>query len=77
MPYRIACTLADGRADVGFGIKAEAARDDFAMRTSVAGSAEDRQPLARLQGNTLRQRLMAMPGYALLPQLRRAYGANF
>jgi len=75
----IAATVAAGQADVGFGIEAAAARYDlgfvpliwerygFAMRSSVAGSPEGKAFLARLQGNTFRQRLVAMPGYEPLP----------
>jgi molybdate transport repressor ModE-like protein len=71
----IAATVAAGQADVGFGIEAAAARYDlafvpliwerygFAMRSAVAGSPEGKAFLARLQGNTFRQRLLAMPGY--------------
>ncbi|MDP1734917.1 MAG: substrate-binding domain-containing protein [Sulfuritalea sp.] len=71
----IAATVAAGQADVGFGIEAAAARYDlgfvpliwerygFAMRSSIAGSPEGKALLARLQGNTFRQRLLAMPGY--------------
>lgn len=75
----IAATVAAGQADVGFGIEAAAARYDlgfvpvvwerygFAMRRSVADSLEGKQFLARLQGDTFRQRLIAMPGYEPLP----------
>ena len=75
----IAATVAAGQADVGFGIEAAAARYDlgfvpliwerygFAMRSSVAGSPEGKAFLTRLQGNTFRQRLVAMPGYEPLP----------
>lgn len=75
----IAATVAAGQADVGFGIEAAAARYDlgfvplirerygFAMRSSVAGSPEGKAFLARLQGNTFCQRLIAMPGYEPLP----------
>ncbi len=75
----IAATVAAGQADVGFGIEAAAARYDlgfvpliwerygFAMRSSVAGSPEGKAFLARLHGNTFRQRLIAMPGYEPLP----------
>jgi molybdate transport repressor ModE-like protein len=75
----IAATVAGGQADVGFGIEAAAARYDlgfvplilerygFAMRSAVADSPEGKAFLARLQGNTFRQRLLAMPGYEPLP----------
>jgi molybdate transport repressor ModE-like protein len=75
----IAATVAAGQADVGFGIEAAAARYDlgfvpliwesygFAMRSAVAASPEGKAFLARLQGNTFRQRLIAMPGYEPLP----------
>jgi molybdate transport repressor ModE-like protein len=75
----IAATVAGGQADVGFGIEAAAARYDlgfvplvwerygFVMPSPVAGSPEGRALLARLHGNTFRQRLLAMPGYEPLP----------
>lgn len=75
----IAATVATGQADVGFGIEAAAMRYDlgfvpllwerygFAMRPAIASSLECKQFLARLHGNTFRQRLMAMPGYDPLP----------
>jgi len=81
----IAATVAAGQADVGFGIEAAAARYDlgfvpliwerygFVMRPATAASPEGKQLLARLQGNTFRQRLLAMPGYEPLPA--RAPGA--
>ena len=81
----IAATVAGGQADVGFGIEAAAARYDlgfvplvwerygFVMRSATADSPEGRVFLARLQGNTFRQRLIAMPGYEPLPG--RAPGA--
>ncbi|MCX7164818.1 MAG: LysR family transcriptional regulator [Rhodocyclales bacterium] len=81
----IAATVAGGQADVGFGIEAAAARYDlgfvpvvwerygFAMRSAVADSVEGKAFLARLQGNTFRQRLIAMPGYE--PLSVRAPGA--
>lgn len=80
-----AATVAAGQADVGFGIEAAAARYDlgfvpliwerygFAMPAAVAGSPEGKALLARLHGNTFRQRLIAMPGYEPLPV--RAPGA--
>ncbi|MCK9380369.1 MAG: LysR family transcriptional regulator [Sulfuritalea sp.] len=75
----IAATVAGGQADVGFGIEAAAARYDlgfvpllwerygFVMRSTTAGSPEGKAFLARLQGNTFRQRLIALPGYEPLP----------
>jgi molybdate-binding protein len=81
----IAATVAAGQADVGFGIEAAAARYDlgfvpliwehygFVMRPATAGSPEGKDFLARLHGNTFRQRLIAMPGYEPLPV--RAPGA--
>ncbi len=81
----IAATVAGGQADVGFGIEAAAMRYDlgfvpliwerygFAMRSTVADSLEGKQFLARLHGNTFRQRLLALPGYEPLPV--RAPGA--
>ncbi len=71
----IAATVAAGQADVGFGIEAAAVRYDlgliplvwerygFAMRKTTAASVEGKAFLARLHGNTFRQRLIAMPGY--------------
>lgn len=75
----IAATVAAGQADVGFGIEAAAARYDlgfvpvvwerygFALRPTLADSPEGKAFLARLHGNTFRQRLIAMPGYEPLP----------
>ncbi len=75
----IAATIAAGQADVGFGIEAAAARYDlgyvpliserygFAMPMAIAASPEGTAFLARLHGNTFRQRLLAMPGYEPLP----------
>ena len=75
----IAATVAAGQADVGFGIEAAAARYDlgfvpliwerygFVMRRTTASSVEGKAFLARLSGNTFRQRLIAMPGYEPLP----------
>ncbi len=75
----IAATVAGGQADVGFGIEAAAMRYDlgfvpvvwerygFAMPAATAASPEGRAFLTRLQGNTFRQRLLAMPGYEPLP----------
>ncbi|MDP2133393.1 MAG: substrate-binding domain-containing protein [Sulfuritalea sp.] len=75
----IAATVAAGQADVGFGIEAAARRYDLGfvpvlwerygvvMRSAVAASPEARAFLARLHGNTFRQRLIAMPGYEPLP----------
>ncbi len=81
----IAATVAAGQADVGFGIEAAAMRYDlgfvplvwerygFVMRKTTAASVEGKAFLARLSGNTFRQRLIAMPGYEPLPV--RAPGA--
>lgn len=75
----VAATVAAGQADVGFGIQAAAARYDldfvplvqerygFAMRSVIAASAEGKDFLARLSGNTFRQRLISLPGYEPLP----------
>ena len=75
----IAATVAGGQADVGFGIEAAARRYDLgfvplireryglAMPLTVAASPEGKALLARLSGNTFRQRLDAMPGYEPLP----------
>jgi molybdate-binding protein len=84
-PRGVAATIAAGQADVGFGIEAAAARYDlgfvplvserygFAMPNTIAASPEGKAFLARLQGNTFRQRLLAMPGYQ--PLAVRAPGA--
>lgn len=75
----VAATVAAGFADAGFAIEAAAARYDldfvpvvserygFAMRQSVADNEAGRKLLARLGGNTFRQRLRAMPGYEAWP----------
>lgn len=75
----IAATVAAGQADVGFGIEAAAVRYDlgfvplvwerygFVMRKTTSASVEGKAFLARLSGNTFRQRLIAMPGYEPLP----------
>jgi molybdate transport repressor ModE-like protein len=75
----IAATVAAGQADVGFGIEAAAVRYDlgfvpllwerygFALRATVAASPEGKAFVARLHGNTFRQRLIALPGYEPLP----------
>jgi molybdate transport repressor ModE-like protein len=85
----IAATVAGGQADVGFGIEAAAARYDlgfvpliwerygFAMPAAVAGSPEGKALLARLHGNTFRQRLIAMPGYEPLPAWEPGEWAGF
>ncbi len=75
----VAATVASGQADAGFAIEAAAARYDLdfvplvmeryglAMSKSVAGSEAGRKLLARIGGNTFRQRLHALPGYEPLP----------
>ena len=75
----IAATVAAGQADVGIGIEAAAVRYDlgfvplawdrygFVMRSTIAGGSQGKAFLARLHGNTFRQRLIAMPGYEPLP----------
>jgi molybdate-binding protein len=75
----VAAEVATGQADAGFGIEAAAVRYDlgfvpllterygFAMTRAIAASPEGRDFLARLHGNTFRQRLLAMPGYEPLP----------
>jgi molybdate transport repressor ModE-like protein len=85
----VAATIAAGQADVGFGIEAAAARYDlgfvplvserygFAMPNAIAASPEGRAFLARLQGNTFRQRLLAMPGYEPLPVREPGEWAGF
>ena len=85
----VAATVASGQADVGFGIQAAAARYDldfvpliherygFAMRQAVATSEQGSLFLARLWGNTFRQRLIALPGYEPLPQSLPGPWGNF
>ena len=85
----IAATIAAGQADVGFGIEAAAARYDlgyvpliserygFAMPTAIANSPEGKAFLARVHGNTFRQRLLAMPGYEPLPAREPGAWAGF
>jgi len=85
----IAATVATGQADVGFGIEAAAARYDlgfvpliterygFAMSRGIADSPEGSTFLARLHGNTFRQRLLAMPGYEPLPPATPGAWAGF
>jgi hypothetical protein len=52
-------------------------RYGFAMRSAVADSVEGKQFLTRLQGNTFRQRLAAMPGYEPLPVRAPAAWSEF
>ena len=71
----VAATIAGGLADAGLAIEAAAARYELgfvpliteryslALRRSVAESDAGRNLLARLNGNTFRQRLNALPGY--------------
>lgn len=85
----VAATVATGQADVGFGIQAAAARYDldfvplvqerygFAMRSSMAISAEGKHFLARLSGNTFRQRLISLPGYEPLTLSQPAKWSGF
>jgi molybdate-binding protein len=74
----VAATIAAGQADVGFGIEAAAMRYDldfvplvterygFALRSTAQTSEPWRALWQRLNGNTFRQRLLALPGYAPL-----------
>ena len=78
----VAAEVATGQSDAGFGIEAAAVRYDlgfvpllterygFAMTRAIAASPECRAFLARLHGNTFRQRLLAMPGYEPLPAVQ-------
>ena len=71
----VAAEVATGQADAGFGIEAAAARYDlgfvplvverygFAMTTAIATSPEGKSFVRRVQGDTFRNRLLAMPGY--------------
>jgi molybdate transport repressor ModE-like protein len=75
----VAATVASGQADAGFAIEAAAARYDLdfiplvteryglALGAVLAGSETGKKLLARLRGNTFRQRLLSMPGYTPLP----------
>ena len=85
----VAATVASGLADVGFGIQAAAARYDldfvpliqerygFAMRSSTSTSEKSKQFLARLSGNTFRQRLIALPGYEPIPNAQPRAWSEF
>lgn len=71
----VAAAVATGQVDAGFGIEAAAERYDlgfvplvterygFATTRAIADSPEGTGFIARLHGNTFRQRLLAMPGY--------------
>jgi len=71
----VAAAVASGQADAGFAIRAAASRYDLdfvplgtdryclAIRASLAGSGAVSQLLRRLQGDTFRRRLAALPGY--------------
>ncbi len=52
-------------------------RYGFAMTRAIAASPEGRAFLARLHGNTFRQRLLAMPGYEPLPAREPGAWAGF
>ena len=85
----VAAEVAAGQADAGFGIEAAAVRYDlgfvplvverygFAMSRAIAESPEGRGFLARVHGNTFRQRLLAMPGYEPLEQREPGEWAGF
>jgi molybdate transport repressor ModE-like protein len=74
----VAATIAAGQADVGFGIEAAAARYDldfvplvserygFALRANLHASEPWQVLWNRLNSNTFRQRLAALPGYSPL-----------
>jgi molybdate-binding protein len=74
----VAATIAAGQADVGFGIEAAAARYDldfvplvserygFALRATLQASEPWQVLWNRLNSNTFRQRLAALPGYSPL-----------
>jgi molybdate transport repressor ModE-like protein len=71
----VAATVASGQADAGMAIEAAAARYDLdfipllseryalAMSAGLAANAAGKALLARLNGNTFRQRLRSLPGY--------------
>ena len=77
--HAVAAAIATGQADVGFGIRAVAARYDLgfvplgwdqyclALRSSIANSAAVTQLLRRFQGETFRQRVTALTGYEIIP----------
>ena len=77
--HAVAAAIVTGQADVGFGIRAVAARYDLgfvplgwdhyclALRSGIAGSAPLTQLLRRFQGDTFRQRVMALTGYEIIP----------
>lgn len=85
----VAAEVAAGQADAGFGIEAAAERYDlgfvplvterygFAMTRAIAASPEGLGIIARLHGNTFRQRLQAMPGYEPLPARQPDKWAEF
>jgi molybdate transport repressor ModE-like protein len=85
----VAATVASGLADAGFAIEAAAARYDLgfvplateryglAMGAAVAESTAGRALLARIGGNTFRQRLLAMPGYEPLPMVEPGEWESF
>lgn len=82
----VAAAVASGQADAGFAIRAAASRYDLdfvplgsdryclAIRTPLAGTAAVSQLLRRLQGDTFRRRLAAMPGYTHSAQARGFLG---
>lgn len=71
----VAAAVASGQADVGFGIRAAAARYDLdfvplgadryglALRAALADAPAAREILRRFQGATFGARLAALPGY--------------
>jgi len=75
----VAASVAGGTADVGFGIRAAAARYDldfvpllqerygFALRHAALGSEAMQSFLRRLGGRTFQDRLASLPGYQPLP----------
>lgn len=85
----IAATVAAGQADVGVGIEAAARRYDlgfvplirerygFVMASATARAPQGKAFVARLHGNTFRQRLIAMPGYEPLPVREPGAWADF
>ena len=85
----VAAEVATGQGDVGFGIEAAAARYDlgfvplvverygFALSAAIAASPEGKSLVRRVQGDTFRNRLLAMPGYEPLPAREPGAWAGF
>ena len=78
--HAVAAAIATGQADVGFGIRAVAARYDLgfvplgwdhyclALRSGIANSPAVTQLLRRFQGETFLKRVTALTGYVIDPE---------